>query len=216
MKKTIQLAQQYPNLQTHLIQGFGEEWVVYASDEFTQEEAYEYVHRRKKTLQTFKEILQKQDIDARISLYAQYMELKESYAKQEVENRDKPCLIRTVPKTIEIENLSLYIRYGSPVIEMILNNEEYCNVYSDEEIETLFQQAIHGKPQNTYFEGNQTTLFLNNHYCSNTNCHYTTGITTENEQEADAKLISDGGFNKNKSSSCPQCKQDSLVFLPKK
>lgn len=58
-------------------------------------------------------------------------------------------------------------------------------------------------------------LYLNNHYCSDTHCNYTTGVVSENEQEADEKLTIDGGLNEKKMSKCPQCQQDSLVFLPK-
>lgn len=51
----------------------------------------------------------------------------------------------------------------------------------------------------------------NNYYCSNNNCTYQTNA--ESSTDASSELYRDGGSDENKVSSCPTCKNDSLVFL---
>lgn len=57
-------------------------------------------------------------------------------------------------------------------------------------------------------------LSVNNHYCSKVTCDYKTEAKTI--EEADLQLFKDGGYNFKKNTSCPKCKEDSLVFLPAK
>ena len=51
----------------------------------------------------------------------------------------------------------------------------------------------------------------NNYYCSEPGCTYRTNV--ESPKAADEQLINDGGLDVNKKSMCPECKNDSLVFI---
>lgn len=52
-----------------------------------------------------------------------------------------------------------------------------------------------------------------NHHCSNSSCDYRTYANDSTGKEAYEQLVADGGFNHFKKTCCPNCKQDSLIFL---
>ncbi|WP_349659830.1 hypothetical protein [Lysinibacillus zambalensis] len=55
-----------------------------------------------------------------------------------------------------------------------------------------------------------------NNVCNSKDCGYTTNLTSPTEQEADRKLLIDGGFNTKEKTLCPKCKKDSIQYLPNK
>lgn len=54
-------------------------------------------------------------------------------------------------------------------------------------------------------------MLTNNYHCCNERCSYQT--KGNDEQEAAMHLVQDGGYDRNKQTMCPMCKQDSLVFV---
>lgn len=61
-------------------------------------------------------------------------------------------------------------------------------------------------------EANEIPPRENNYHCSKKDCDYRT--TSHSEKMADQQLVKDGGYDMNKTTYCPKCKEDSLVFLP--
>lgn len=61
-------------------------------------------------------------------------------------------------------------------------------------------------------EANEIPPRENNYHCSKKDCDYRT--TSHSAKMADQQLVKDGGYDMNKTTCCPKCKEDSLVFLP--